>query len=90
TALNSPWFNPENYWLGPVWINTNWMVMHGLASYGRRDLAETLKRDSLSLIAKSGFREYFNPISGEGYGTDSFSWSAALSIDLLSSGSVTG
>ncbi len=83
TALNSPWFNPENYWLGPVWVNTNWMILHGLEEYGRADLAEQLRSTTLGLIQRAGFREYFNPLSGEGYGTDSFGWTAALSLDLL-------
>jgi mannosylglycerate hydrolase len=84
TAMNSPWFNPENYWLGPVWINTNWMVMHGLRSYGYTDLASALRDTALSLIERSGYREYYNPLSGEGYGTTNFSWTAALTIDMLS------
>ncbi|MDQ2742700.1 MAG: glycoside hydrolase [Chloroflexota bacterium] len=83
TAINSPWFNPENYWLGPVWVNTNWMILHGLEDYGRADLAEQLRLTTLGLVQRAGFREYFNPLSGEGYGTDSFGWTAALSIDLM-------
>lgn len=84
TACDSPWFNPENYWLGPVWVNTNWMIVQGLKAYGHDELAETLKTRTLELVAGSGYREYYNPFSGEGYGTDSFSWTAALTIDLLS------
>ncbi len=83
TAMNSPWFNPENYWLGPVWVNTNWMLLHGLEEYGRADLADQLRLTTLGLVQRAGFREYFNPLTGEGYGTDSFGWTAALSIDLV-------
>lgn len=84
TAMDSPWYNPENYWLGPVWVNTNWMVLRGLRDYGYSDLAESVAAGSLALVAKSGFREYFHPQTGEGFGTNTFSWSAALTIDLLS------
>lgn len=87
TSMDSPWFNPENYWLGPVWVNTNWMVMHGLRQYGRADLAAAVRDMTLSLVAKSGYREYFNPRTGEGYGTDSFGWTSALTIDLLNEAS---
>jgi neutral trehalase len=83
TAMNSPWFNPENYWLGPVWVNTNWMVMHGLRDYDYVDLADSLRTGTLDLVAAQGYREYFNPLTGEGYGTGNFSWTAALTIDLL-------
>jgi neutral trehalase len=84
TAMNSPWFNAENYWLGPVWVNTNWMLMHGLRQYGYSTQADNLKQTTLELVHRQGFREYYNPITGEGYGTTNFSWTAALTIDLLS------
>lgn len=82
TALDSPRFNAESYWLGPVWANTNWMVVQGLIDAGFGDLADSLARQTLLLVSRSGFREYFNPLTGQGYGSDSFSWTAALAIDL--------
>ena len=82
-------FNPRKYWRGPVWINMNWMLYHGLNRHGYDDLAKRIKADSLELIEKNGFFEYFdsrkaNPdAKGNGYGGDNFSWSAALLIDFL-------
>ena len=37
----------------------------------------------LKLIEKSGFREYYNPFSGEGYGAEDFTW-AGLILDMMS------
>ena len=34
-------------------------------------------------MAGAGFREYFDPFNGTGYGTDGFGWSAALTIDFI-------
>ncbi|SHG73245.1 MGH1-like glycoside hydrolase domain-containing protein [Flagellimonas flava] len=82
-------FNPRKYWRGPVWINLNWMLHHGLKRYGFTDLAQRVKNDSLELIDNNGFFEYFdsrkdNPDAEKnGYGGDNFSWSAALLIDFL-------
>lgn len=81
-------FNPRKYWRGPVWINLNWMLYHGLRKHGFDDMAERVKEDSVELIEKFGFFEYFdcrknNPDSeNSGYGGDNFSWSAALFLDL--------
>ncbi len=86
TALDSSWFNPENYWLGPVWVSTNWMVLHGLNEYGHQAMAQEVAQQTLALVGRSGYHEYFNPLTGAGYGTDSFGWTAALTIDLLESG----
>ena len=37
----------------------------------------------IGLARRSGWREYFDPFTGAGYGSADFSWSAALVIDLL-------
>ncbi len=81
--LDSPLFDPIRYWQGPTWINTNWMIIDGLKRYGFLDHAEALTESTLELIAKSGFHEYFNPITGDPEGVNNFSWTAALAIDLL-------
>ncbi len=82
-------FNPRKYWRGPVWINLNWMLYYGLKDYGYTDISERVKQDSIELIAKDGFYEYFDSrkeirkTENGGYGGNNFSWSAALLIDFL-------
>ena len=75
-----PHFEARRYWRGPVWIHVNWMVATGLASYGFHQLAERVRRDSLALIERAGFREYYDPLTGEGLGAQAFTWSAALAL----------
>jgi glycogen debranching enzyme len=81
--LNSDWFDPHRYWQGPVWINTNWLIIEGLKRYGFEKEAEHIKLQMLQMIKKSGFYEYFSPIDGSPAGSRTLSWSAALMIDLL-------
>lgn len=82
-------FNPKKYWRGPVWINMNWFLYYGLMDYGYIDLANKIKSDSIELITKAGFYEYFNPNKdvyereSGGYGGSDFSWTAALYLDLI-------
>ena len=82
-------FNPKKYWRGPVWINLNWLLYYGLKNYGFTDIAERVKSDTVELISKCGFNEYFDPRKetykeeSVGYGGNNFSWTAALLIDLL-------
>ncbi|UCG39611.1 MAG: glycoside hydrolase, partial [bacterium] len=66
-------FDRSNYWRGPVWININWMLAHGLARYGYTLKADSLRRDLLQLPIRFGFHEYFDSFSGEGYGSRDFS-----------------
>jgi len=90
TALDEPGFDPHRYWRGPVWINMNWMLFHGLNRYGHHAIAEKLRSDSLELVRQYGFWEYFNPWKNlpeneksGGYGSNQFSWTAALTLDWL-------
>ncbi len=76
-------FDPDRYWRGPVWLNTNWLLWHGLRQHGRGGLAEEIVASSIELVRMSGFREYFDPVDGTGHGSDEFSWSAALFIDMV-------
>ncbi|GJQ60703.1 MAG: DUF547 domain-containing protein [Candidatus Scalindua sp. AMX11] len=75
-------FDRSNYWRGPVWININWMLAHGLRRYGYTLKADSLQKDLLQLPIRYGFHEYFDSFEGTGYGTDNFSWTAALFIDI--------
>jgi hypothetical protein len=81
--LNSAWFNPDNYWQGPTWVNINWLIIDGLKRYGYDAEAAALRRSTLKMVTNQGCYEYFNPIDGRGLGTINFSWTAALAIDLM-------
>jgi len=81
--LDSPDFDPERYWQGPSWVNTNWLIMDGLDRYGYKDHVEALRETTLEMVKRSGFAEYFDPNTAEPLGAHDFSWTAALTIDLL-------
>lgn len=81
--VDSPDFDPDRYWQGPTWMNTNWLIMDGLRRYGLTEHADALKETSLEMVEKSGFAEYFDPNTAEPLGAHGFSWTAALTIDLL-------
>jgi mannosylglycerate hydrolase len=76
-------FSEDRYWRGPVWINIDWFLMHGLEAYGYEEHAERLRRTIIDLCRKEGFHEYFDPTSGEGLGSILFSWTAALLLDVV-------
>ncbi|HEX7368426.1 MAG TPA: trehalase family glycosidase [Candidatus Saccharimonadales bacterium] len=81
--INSTWFHPKRYWQGPTWVNTNWLIIDGLKRYGFKDHAAALRESTLEMVGHGGFAEYFDPLTGERAGGVDFSWTAALTIDLL-------
>jgi hypothetical protein len=80
---SSFWFHPKQYWQGPTWVNTNWLIIDGLNRYGFKEHAAALRESTLEMVTKSGCHEYFDPLTGEAAGAANFSWTAALAIDLL-------
>jgi hypothetical protein len=83
TDLHESYFRPKNYWRGPVWVNINWMIYWGLQHYGFSERAEQIRQAIFELASNHGFREYYNPFTGRGLGGQDFSWTAALTIDLI-------
>lgn len=81
--LDSPQFDAERYWQGPSWVNTNWLIIDGLERYGYHDHAAALAESTIDMVDRSGFAEYFNPLTADPLGAHNFSWTAALIIDLL-------
>jgi glycogen debranching enzyme len=86
--LSRPDLNFEKYWRGPIWINMNWLLYRGLLRYDMTQAAKKMRQDTLELVERYGFYEYFDPRKTnteiKGYGTHQFSWTAALTLDLLS------
>jgi glycogen debranching enzyme len=82
-SKSSPDFDARRYWRGPVWININWFLVRGLERLGLPAEAERLRSMTLQLVSTSGFSEYYHPSTGEPLGSPEFSWSAALTLDLL-------
>ncbi|GLW08661.1 hypothetical protein Misp01_37910 [Microtetraspora sp. NBRC 13810] len=76
-------FDRARYWRGPSWVNTNWLLRHAAATHQLTDLAHALEACTLRLVRQAGFRECFDPFDGSGRGCRDFSWSAALTLDLL-------
>lgn len=84
-AQNSPAFNPtasKYLWRGPTWIVNNWYMHKYLIHTKHHKRAKTLMKSMLELIDKSGFREYYDPYSGKGYGAHDFTW-GGLILDML-------
>lgn len=65
-------------WRGPVWMSTNWFVIQGLLRYGYTAEAKHIYHSSLELIRHSGFREYYDPLTGQGHGATNFTWSGLI------------
>ncbi|MDX5348650.1 MAG: trehalase-like protein, partial [Hymenobacteraceae bacterium] len=83
-AIDEPAFNPTEsiyIWRGPTWIMFNWFLHRFMLEKNYPEEAERLLNSFRKLIEKSGFREYYNPFTGQGYGAKDFTWSG-LVLDM--------
>jgi putative isomerase len=57
------------YWRGPVWVVSNYLLMHGLMNYGHADEAKEVARKTVALLlqdlrASKGMNENYDPDTG--------------------------
>ncbi|RYE72298.1 MAG: hypothetical protein EOP19_30730, partial [Hyphomicrobiales bacterium] len=78
-----PRFDMKRYWRGPVWLVCNYMIADGMRRAGETDIAARIVADSLGLIEKGGFAEYYDPRDGSPHGGGRFSWTAAMVLEFL-------
>jgi hypothetical protein len=69
-------------WRGPAWMNTAWMLVPPMRRLGYAADADRLVASLVALVERHGFREYYNPLNGEGLAARHFGWSTLL-VDLL-------
>ncbi len=70
-------FDRERYWRGPTWAVVNFLIGTGLEEMNYAEGSE-LRGRTREMILKGGFSEYFDPITGEPKGGQSFTWTAAV------------
>jgi hypothetical protein len=75
-------FDLRRYWRGPVWHVCNYLIVDGLRAAGETAIADRIVADSLELIERSGFAEYYDPRDGTALGGGRFSWTAAMVLEF--------
>jgi putative isomerase len=84
-ALSDPYYDPQQMWRGPTWVNVNYLLIEGLRKSGFTDLADKLSQRTLKLINKhDDIYEYYHPETGINppQAASIFGWSSAVFIDL--------
>ena len=83
-SKEEPSYRPHGtgFWRGPIWFAPHWFIYKGLCAYGYKDDAIFVRNANIELIEQNGFREYFNPETGKGYGAKNFTW-GTLTLDMM-------
>jgi len=88
-SASHPKFKPyRGYWRGPVWIDQAYFAVKAMQNYGYHTEA-SVAIDKLVYNAKGladkgpSIRENYHPLTGEGFESHNFSWSAVHYILML-------
>ncbi|WP_199099454.1 trehalase family glycosidase [Dyella sp. ASV21] len=87
-AKDDPRFSPiKGYWRGPVWMDQAYFGVEALRRYGYQAEADSMARrlvlHAQGLTEQAPMYENYDPLTGKGYQSPNFSWSAASYLLLL-------
>lgn len=78
----SPGYQADGYWRGPIWAPATVLVEDGLRRAGFADLADEVSARFRELCEKSGFAENFDALTGEGLRDRAYTWTASAYLIL--------
>ena len=81
----SPFYEDDGYWRGPIWAPTTLLLWDGLRRQGEMELAKKIAEKFCSLASKNGMAENFDARSGRGLRDRAFAWTSAAYILLAAS-----
>jgi glycogen debranching enzyme len=80
--LDSPRYEDDGYWRGPVWAPTTLLLVDGLRRGGERELADEIARRFVAVCAREGMAENFSATTGAGLRDRSMTWTASVFLLL--------
>ena len=76
--LQSPLYEPDGYWLGPIWAPSTMVIAESLEEVGEKEFARELRLRFCKLVAKNGISENFDAITGAGLRDPAYTWTSSV------------
>ena len=89
-AADDPFYNPQGYWNGPVWVEWNYLIMRGLQKYGyRKEARELTRRVAANMVDRlkkdHTLWEFYSPDESWGGHHHTYIWAGMINSMLLES-----
>lgn len=81
-AVDSPYYEEDGYWRGPIWAPVMLLVIDGLDRCGERKFAIDLARRFCDTCRDNGMAENFDPITGRPLVDPAFTWTSSVFLHL--------
>lgn len=80
--VESPLYDPDGYWRGPIWAPPTMIIADGLRRAGETELAKEIARRFCNLCKKSGFAENYDAKTGEPLRDKAYTWTSSVFLSL--------
>ncbi|MEN0084424.1 MAG: glycogen debranching protein [Leifsonia sp.] len=80
--VDSPEYEDDGYWRGPVWAPSTALIEDGLRRSGHGALADRVSERFRAVCERSGFAENFDARTGAGLRDRAYSWTASVYLAL--------
>lgn len=81
-AVDSPLYEENGYWRGPVWAPPMFLLCHALREIGETAKAAELAERFCRLVEHGGFAENFDALTGEPLRDPTINWTACIFLLL--------
>lgn len=82
--VNSPLYEPDGYWRGPIWAPATMLIVDGLRRAGEGELADDISRRFIATCSLSGMAENFDALTGAALRDRSYTWTASVFLCMVS------
>ncbi len=81
----SPKYNPDGYWRGPIWAPTTYLIVDGLKRMGRVEDAREIALRFCGMCTEKahGFYENYDALTGIGLRTPGYTWTASAFLCMV-------
>lgn len=80
----SPLYQPDGYWRGPIWAPSTLILVDGLKRAGETELSAEIARRFCDMANDQGFAENYNALTGEGLRDRAYTWTSSVFLILAS------
>lgn len=81
--IESPLYQSDGYWRGPIWAPTTLLIESGLRMAGRVQLADIISERFIKLCERAGFAENYDALEGTGLRDLSYTWASSVYLILV-------
>lgn len=75
-------YDPDGYWLGPIWAPSTIFILDGLVACGEEAFACEVAERFCNLVAENGYAENFNALTGVGLRDLAYTWTPSVFLTI--------